>query len=237
MDEERRDSLRELEDHLNYRFKRVEWLDEAFTHKSFVHQTQAPEQRANEVLEYLGDAVLNLAVSHLLLRQFPEAKEGMLSMSRSHLVKRSSLAFFSKELCLDRYLLLGKSEILDGGAKKTSILANTYEALIGAIYMDSGFDQALTVIQNHLKPYLGPEIPFLLFEDYKSLLQKRVQKIQGLTPRYRVLTESGLQHEKQFQVSVRIGDEVKGTGWGKSKKLAEQEAARQALEGMNKCEE
>jgi len=233
MDEERLVSLKALEDRLNYQFNKIEWLDQAFTHKSFIHQTTTSRKDANEVLEFLGDAVLNLAVSHLLFREFPEAQEGMLSMWRSHLVKRSSLAFFSKELGLDQYLLLGKSEILDGGAEKTSILANAYEALIGAIYIDSGFDQTLAIIEKQLKPYLETENISLLGDDYKSLLQKHVQQTHGLTPQYRVLQESGPQHEKQFQASVMVGEEVKGVGWGRSKKLAEQEAARNALEGIN----
>jgi ribonuclease III len=232
MDEERLISLKELEDRLNYQFHKIEWLDQAFTHKSFIHQTTTSRKDANEVLEFIGDAVLNLAVSHLLFREFPGAQEGTLSMWRSHLVKRSSLAFFSRELGLDQYLLLGKSEILDGGVEKTSILANAYEALIGAIYIDSGFDQALTFIERQLRPYLESKSISLLDDDYKSLLQKHVQQTHGLTPQYRVLKESGPQHEKQFQASVMVGEEVKGVGWGKSKKLAEQEAARNALEGI-----
>jgi ribonuclease-3 len=205
------------------------WLDRALTHKSFIHQTNTSNKVSNEVLEYLGDAVLNLAVSHLLLKEFPDAQEGTLSMWRAHLVKRSSLAFFSKQLRLDQYLLFGKSEILDGGAKKTSILANTYEAVIGAIYMDSGFDQSLEIVRTHIEPYLGSDNFTVLSNDYKSLLQKLSQKTSGLTPQYHVLKESGPEHEKQFQASVMIGGEVKGTGWGRSKKQAEQEAARNAL--------
>lgn len=229
MDEERLASLKELEERLGYHFKNRAWLDQALTHKSFIYQTNASNRVSNEVLEYLGDAVLNLAVSHLLLKKFPEAQEGTLSMRRSHLVKRNSLAFFSKQFRLDRYLLFGKSEILDGGGKKTSILANAYEAVIGAIYMDSGYDQALETVRNHLEPYLGLDDFSYLSNDYKSLLQKFVQKEMGVTPRYQVLKETGPEHEKQFQASVKIGEEIKGTGWGRSKKQAEQEAARNAL--------
>jgi ribonuclease III len=229
MDDERLVFLKELEERLGYQFKEIAWLDRALTHKSFVHQTNTSNKVSNEVLEYLGDAVLNLAVSHLLLKEFPEAQEGTLSMWRAHLVKRSSLAFFSKQLRLDQYLLFGKSEILDGGAKKTSILANTYEAVIGAIYIDSGFDQALETVRSHLEPYLGSDNFTVLSNDYKSLLQKFSQKAIGLTPQYHVLQESGPEHEKQFQAPVIIGGEIKGTGWGRSKKQAEQEAARNAL--------
>jgi ribonuclease-3 len=233
MDEERMASLGEMEERLGYRFKDKVWLDQALTHKSFIYQTNASNRVSNEVLEYLGDAVLNLAVSHLLLKEFPEAQEGTLSMWRSHLVKRSSLAFFSKQLRLDQYLLFGKSEILDGGAKKASILANAYEAVIGAIYMDSGFDQALNIVRSHLEPYLGSENFSLHSNDYKSLLQKYAQKAFGLTPQYHVLKESGPEHDKQFQASVMIGEENRGTGWGRSKKTAEQEAAKNALKALN----
>ncbi len=229
MDEERLASLKCLEERLGYQFKNKTWLDQALTHKSFVHQTNGSKRISNEVLEYLGDAVLNLAVSHLLLMEFPEANEGVLSMRRSHLVKRSSLAFFSKQLRLDQYLLFGKSEILDGGGKKASILANAYEALIGAIYMDAGFDQALETVRSHLEPYLGLDDLSTLSSDYKSLLQQFVQREMGLTPRYHVLKESGPEHEKQFLASVMIGEEIKGMGWGRSKKQAQQEAARNAL--------
>jgi len=230
VDEERFTSLRELETRLGYQFNHIEWLDQAFTHKSFIHQTNTSVKESNEVLEFLGDAVLNLAVSHLLFKTFPEAHEGVLSIRRAHLVKRSSLAHLSKEIRLEDHLLLGKSELIDGGRKKSSILANTYEALIGAIYMDSGFDRTLEVLQHHLRPYLQAEIPSLLFNDYKSLLQEQAQQTQGGSPKYQVLQEEGPDHDKRFQASVSIGGEVKGIGWGKSKKEAEQEAAKSALE-------
>ena len=232
MEEERLASLKELEEHLGYRFNEIDWLDQALTHKSFIHQTTTSRKVSNEVLEFLGDAVLNLAVSHLLLQKFPEAQEGILSMMRAHLVKQSSLALLSKEIGLEGYLLLGKSELLNGGRGKSSILANTYEALIGAIYRDSGFDQVLGIIQNQIEPYLQSETSLILFNDYKSLLQKHTQQMQGLSPQYQVLEEFGPDHDKRFRASVVIDGEIKGTGWGKSKKLAEQEAAKNALEEM-----
>ena len=143
MDEERLTSLKKFEERLGHQFKEIKWLDQALTHKSFVYETNHPEKVSNEVLEFLGDSVLNLAVSHLLLKKFPEAQEGTLSMMRSQLVKRSSLASLSKDLQLEGYLLLGKSQQLNGGMEKSSILANTYEALIGAIFMDSGFNRGV----------------------------------------------------------------------------------------------
>jgi ribonuclease III len=234
VDEERLAILKALEDRLGYRFKEITWLDQALTHKSFVYETNHPEKGANEVLEFLGDAVLNLAVSYLLFLKSPDAQEGALSMMRSQLVKRSSLASLSKELQLEGYVLLGKSQKLNGGTQKSSILANTYEALVGAIFMDSGFNQALDIIKGHFKTYLQADTPSALFDDFKSLLQIYSQQFHGVSPQYRVMNESGPDHDKRFQASALIGDEVKGMGWGKSKKEAEQEAAKNALEEINK---
>jgi len=233
MDEKRLVSLNELEGRLGYQFNEIEWLDKALTHRSFINEKDSSEKQSNEILEFLGDAVLNLAVSRMLLQKFPEAREGALSMWRSHLVKQSSLAFLSRELRLEDHLLLGKGEILNGGKKKSSILANTYEALIGAIFMDSGFHQALEIIRDHFKPYLQTQTPSVLFNDYKSLLQIHSQQSQGPPPQYRVLKESGPDHDKRFQASVVINGKVKGIGWGKTKKEAEQEAAKKALEDIS----
>lgn len=238
MDEERRISLSELEKNLGCQFNEVGWLDQALTHKSFAHeqntgQVDLSKKAGNEVLEFLGDAVLNLAVSHLLLQRFPDAEEGALTKKRAHLVRRSSLAHLSKDLRLADHLLLGKGEQSTEGKGKSSILANAYEALIGAIYIDSGFDRTLEVVRQHLEPYLlNEETSPLVFNDYKSLLQEQIQRLHGVSPRYRVLMESGPDHDKRFQASVTVGEEVKGTGWGKSKKEAEQEAAKKALEGI-----
>ena len=232
MDEERLASLKELEGRVGHPFNEIVWLDHALTHKSYIHQTNTLKKVSNEVLEFLGDAVLNLAVGHLLIQKFPEAQEGILSRKRAHLVKQSSLASLSKELQLEGYILLGKGELQNGGKKKSSILANAYEALIGAIYMDSGFPQALEVISRHFESYLQPETDFPPFDDYKSMLQEYSQGTLGSSPQYRVLQESGPDHDKQFQASVVISSEVKGIGWGKSKKEAEQEAAKKALEGL-----
>ena len=242
MDEERMHSLRELEGRLGYRFNDVVFLDRALTHKSFVHQSNPPpldpsERAANEVLEFLGDAVLTLAVTHLLTLTFPDAHEGILSLKRSHLVRRTTLAYLSRELQLEEHLLLGKGELLSGGRKKTSILANTYEALIGAIYMDSGFHPAMDVVQRHLAPYLQSETTGLNVDDHKSLLQEHAQRIHKQSPRYHVLHESGPDHDKRFQASAIIAGQVKGTGWGRSKKEAEQEAAKKALEELHVSED
>jgi ribonuclease III len=232
MDEERLATLKELEERLGYRFKEIKWLDQALTHKSYIYETDHPGKVANEVLEFLGDSVLNLAISYLLLKKFPDAHEGTLSMMRSQFVKRSSLASLFKELQFEGYLLLGKSQPLTGAIEKTSILANAYEALIGAIFMDSGFNRASEIIQEHFEPQLQTQTPSTLFNDFKSLLQIHSQQSYKQSPQYRVLNESGPDHDKWFQASVTIGGEVKGIGWGKSKKDAEQDAAKNALQEL-----
>ena len=187
----------------------------------------------NEVLEFLGDAVLGLAVTHLLFHKLPEANEGVLSQRRAHLVKRTSLASLSRRLQLEHHLLLGKGELLNGGKKKTSILANTYEALIGAIYLDSGYEGVLEVIQRHFARHLRSEMTSHSFDDYKSYLQEQTQQTHGVSPKYEVFHESGPDHDKRFQASVIVEGAVRGIGWGKSKKEAEQEAAKKALETIS----
>jgi threonylcarbamoyladenosine tRNA methylthiotransferase MtaB len=231
MDDERLTSLKKLEERLGYQFKEIEWLDQARTHKSFVYETNRSGKTANEVLEFLGDSVLGLGISYLLLKRFPEAQEGPLSMMRSQLVKKSSLAALSKELQIEGHLYLGKSQQANG-AMESSILANAYEALIGAIFMDGGFDRALETIQRHFEPYLEMKTS-VLSDDFKSLLQIYSQQTHGVSPRYRVVNESGPDHDKWFQASVSIKGEVKGSGRGKNKKEAEQDAARNALEELN----
>jgi ribonuclease-3 len=232
VDEERLATLKELEERLGYRFIEIQWLDQAFTHKSYIYETDHPGKVGYEVLEFLGDSVLNLAISYLLFKKFPDAHEGTLSVMRSQFVKRSSLASLFKELQFEGYLLLGKSQPLTGAIKKTSILANAYEALIGAIFMDSGFNRALEIIQEHFEPHLQTQTPSALFNDFKSLLQIHSQQSYKQSPQYRVLNESGPDHDKWFQASVTIGGEVKGLGWGKSKKEAEQDAAKNALQEL-----
>ena len=231
-------SLYELERRLGTRFKKISWLDRALTHKSFTDQSPStqgdlPARTANEVLEFLGDAVLTLAISDLLIRSYPEAHEGTLSQWRAQLVRRSSLALLANELELEQFLLLGKGEIKDGGSQKSSILANTYEALIGAVYLDSGFDRALEIVESHFEAYLRPEMLPFHVGDYKSLFQEHTQRTHGLSPTYQVLNESGPDHDKRFQASVTVGEHVMGVGRGKTKKEAEQEAARKALRTPN----
>jgi ribonuclease-3 len=227
MDKERADSLKELEHRLGYQFREMEWLEKALTHCSFANEAPCPRV-PNEVLEFLGDSVLNLVIGHLLLQRFPDAREGSLSKQRSQLVKRGSLALLARTLHLQDYLLLGKGELMNGGRMKSSILANAYEALVGAIYMDSGFENAMEILKTHFEPHIQSRI-----DDYKSLLQEETQRIHGHSPEYHLITESGPDHDKRFQASVTVQGEVGGVGWGTSKKEAEQEAAKAALIGLS----
>lgn len=234
MDERRQKDLKGLEEQLGYSFKDIRLLERALTHRSYLNESPLFPNESNEVLEFLGDAVLNLAIGQLLYLKSPDPHEGLLSKQRASLVKRSTLVQVSKPLHLEEYLLLGKGERLNGGVKKSSILSNAYEALIGAIFMDAGFDQTLEIIRSHFKPYLQRETLLPLFDDFKSLLQEYTQKAYGLSPRYQVLREIGPDHEKRFQASVIIGGKVEGVGWGESKKAAEQEAAKNALHKIKK---
>lgn len=218
---------------IGYRFKRVHLLDEAMTHKSFVNENRAKDQRQNERLEFLGDAVLSLIISEHLAAGLPECTEGALSKLKARLVSESSLAKSAKRLGLGSLLRLGKGEELSKGREKHSLLADALEALIAAIYVDGGleasreftlriFDQELQAIQQ-----LSGESSS---EDYKTHLQELCQKRYDTLPRYVTVRESGPDHRKTFEVELMIRGEVRGTGRGLSKKEAEQMAAKQALE-------
>lgn len=233
IDERRLTQLKELEESLGYRFSQIKWLHQALIHKSYVYETNALEKINNEVLEFLGDAVLNLAVGYLLFERFPGVQEGTLSMMRSSLVKKSSLASLSEELQLDRYILLGKSRKIDEGKGKTSLLANTYEALIGAIFIDSGFDQVSEIIRQHFEPHLCNENMTEKIINPKSLLQIYAQQTYRKSPQYLVSHESKEERDKCFKAYVSIEGKVRGSGWGRSKKEAEQEAAKEALKNLN----
>lgn len=218
---------------IGYRFKRTHLLDEAMTHKSFVNENRAKDQRQNERLEFLGDAVLSLIISEHLAAGLPECTEGALSKLKARLVSESSLAKSAKRLGLGSLLRLGKGEELSKGREKHSLLADALEALIAAIYVDGGleasreftlriFDQELQAIQQ-LNGESGSE-------DYKTHLQELCQKRYDTLPRYVTVRESGPDHRKTFEVELVIRGEVRGIGRGLSKKEAEQMAAKQALE-------
>ena len=213
-----------LEAGLGHRFQRPEHLHVAVTHRSF-----SPEVPNNETLEFLGDAVLALAMADLLMRRFPAAREGDLSKLRAGLVNAETLAQKARALELGRWLRLGKGEEKSGGREKESILAAVYEALLGAVYLDAGYEAARRLVETHFAADLTSEAAAGL-RDYKTRLQELTQRLFRATPVYQLVEETGPDHAKRFVSQLSIAGQPYGRGVGHSKKTAEQAAAMEALE-------
>jgi ribonuclease-3 len=220
---------KQLETALGYHFDDPDRLTNALCHSSFVNEQSRSSLASYERLEFLGDAVLNLAISHLLMQQHPYLAEGELSRNRALLVNETHLAAIAREIGIGPYLLLGKGEELTDGREKNSILADAMEAIIAAIYLDGGFDAAFTFVANRFRERLRNPDRSRYETDYKSRLQERVQSIYHEVPRYRVIGSSGPDHDKTFRVQMRVAG-ITAEGDGKSKKIAEQEAARAGME-------
>ncbi len=214
---------------IQYTFQKKEFLHEALRHSSFVNEQPRKKIRDNERFEFLGDAVLNLVVGDLLMQYHPSLNEGDLSRIRANLVNETALAAISRSIDLGAYLLLGKGEIQTNGRDKNSILADALEALIAAIYLDGGFDNAYLFIKSRFSHLIKsvPNAEEVL--DYKSKLQELVQVSHREVPRYTVIGENGPDHDKTFRVEMKVNG-IKAQGKGKSKKLAEQDAAKSGLE-------
>ncbi|MFN8543454.1 MAG: ribonuclease III [Candidatus Binatia bacterium] len=212
-----------LEAGLGYRFRRPEYLAEALTHRSVGGDTPN-----NEKLEFLGDAVLALAVSDLLMTRFPDAREGDLSKMRAALVNAEVLAGKARRLGLGSWLELGRGEKKSGGRDKESILASGYEALLGAIYLDAGYEPARAVVVEQFAADVTNEAAAGL-RDYKTRLQEMTQRLFKETPVYTLVEETGPDHAKQFVAELTIAGRVYARGEGRSKKTAEQAAAMEAL--------
>ena len=225
------DRRKELEARLNYSFSNRNHLQTALRHSSFVNEHPETGLEDNERYEFLGDAVLNLIISHLLMERYPRLSEGDLSRTRSHLVNEIQLSEIAKEINLGAVIELGKGEIQTNGQKKKSILADAFEALTAAVYLDSGFDQTFQMIANLFDPLLDQmEMPEE-FRDFKSRLQEIVQTKLKETPVYSVIEEFGPDHDKTFKIELSVGG-TRTHGTGKSKKSAEQAAARKALDRL-----
>jgi ribonuclease-3 len=220
------DSLAPL---LDYAFKDHELVLQAFRHPSYVYEREDPGISDNQRLEFLGDAVINLAISHLLMESFPEMREGDLSKHRAFLVSESGLYRIARMLELGDYLLLGRGEEMTKGREKPSILSDALEALIGAIYLDGGFLSATSVIIRLFKPLVDEIDGGTLSGDFKTELQELSQEVFQTTPDYRLVKDTGPDHDKTFYVEVSIKGGLLGKGEGKSKKEAEQNAAKEAL--------
>lgn len=220
-----------LEKSLAYRFKNPHLLEEALRHRSFVNEHPQTEGRDNERFEFLGDAVLNLVVSHVLMQTFPDMTEGDLSRTRAHLVNETYLAQVARALQLGPCIQLGRGEALTGGHDKPSLLSDALEAVLAAIYLDGGFQAVFDVIGNRLDfPFETVGTPAEI-TDYKSRLQEYAQNRGESVPLYRVVNESGPDHDKTFTVEMTL-TELKTIGTGRNKRAAEQLAAREALKHL-----
>ena len=221
-------SLVPLQNALGYCFKDISLLKQALTHRSFVNEHLGSDLTHNERLEFLGDAVLNLTLSDLLLNKYPNLPEGSLSKIRAGQVNEKKLADLSLQLGLGAFLLIGKGEEMTGGREKPSILADTLEALLGALYLDGGFNSALIFVDRLFRSELGDDND-LSTQDFKTLLQEYCQGKIKKVPVYTVFREEGPDHKKVFFVEVKIQDQVVSKGQGGTKKEAQQRAAEQAL--------
>ena len=223
--------LSELEKSINYRFKDKGLLKEALTHRSYLNENPSWGFSNNERLEFLGDAVLELASTEELFHRFPKENEGQLTSYRSALVNYQMLSEIARFLELGKFILLSRGEAKDTGRARDVILANAFEALIGAIYLDSDYSSAKKFVNEKVvTARLEEVLKKGLYKDAKSLLQEKAQSEFKITPFYKVLSETGPDHAKLFEVGVYFGDKLMGTGSGLSKQDAELEAAKKALE-------
>jgi len=219
----------ELSKKVGYTFKRSELLHQALRHASYVNEQENENLEDNERLEFLGDAVLDLAISHLLMERFKDAEEGTLSKYRALVVDELGLYRVALKLQLGNYLLLGKGEEQSNGREKPSILADTVEALLGAIYLDAGFNKTMKVIVGLFSSLLDRVETQEMVHDFKSLLQEYTQENCKTLPKYRLVRENGPAHDKTFTVVLTINGKTLGQAEGKSKKEAEQKVAREAF--------
>lgn len=210
-------------------FKDKGLLKQAFTHRSYINENPKSGLSHNERLEFLGDAVLELSVTDYLFKKYPEENEGELTSYRAALVNATTLSKAAMELDMDEFLLLSKGEAKDKGKARQYILANTIEAMIGAIYLDKGYDAADKFIAKNLFHHIEEIVEKRLWQDAKSYFQEMAQEHEGVTPSYKVLKETGPDHDKIFTIGVFLGNELVSKGEGSSKQEAEQEAAREGL--------
>lgn len=231
-DKDRGEELAGLQKSLGYEFKEIKLLNKALTHKSYVNETEE-SLKHNERFEFLGDSVLDLIVADYMIRAYSDHKEGALSKIRAAVVNESCLAKLARRLNLGNFLLLGRGEEMSGGRNKASLLANAFEAVAGAIYFDGGLEAAAKALLPGLKADIDKFAEARVSRDYKSDLQECTQNKMSCIPSYKVIREIGPDHEKQFEIAVSVKGVKKGTGIGRSKKEAEQAAAKMALEDFH----
>ena len=234
MQEKRKQLLLNFCSSLGIQMQDLKLLDMALTHTSFAHEAkQQPKPRHNERIEFLGDSVLSVIVSTYMYENFPALAEGQLTKLRAHLVCEASLYEYAQKIHLGDLLLLGKGEELSGGRERASILADAFESVLGAIYLDQGFD----VAQNYLLHMMQPEIDYIcrngIYNDYKTRLQEFLQRDGDVEISYQLLGSSGPEHNRIFLSEVVVEGKVIGEGQGRTKKDSEQHAAEQALKKLN----
>jgi len=227
------DGLQELQERIGYQFRDLRLLQLSLVHSSFAFE-RLDDGRHNETQEFLGDAVLDLTVGFILFTRFPEMREGKLTRIRSALVNENGLADRARELDLGRYLLLGKGENASHGRDKPSILSCAFEALIGAIFLDGGYDQALAFVRRFFEPHIDRHQDQLVSADAKSALQELLQERFNEGPEYTLVGEEGPAHARVFAITVSFQGELLGSGQASNKKEAEQQAARVALERLRR---
>lgn len=232
LDVERLKQLRELSLKFGYAFKNPGLLNKALTHKSYANENQALTFKDNERFEFLGDSVIDLVVSRYLIHRRRDMAEGDLSKIRAQVVNEQSLACFARKIGLGEYLLLGKGEEASGGRDKNSILANAFEAVFAAFFLDSSFNETYEIFLSKFKAAIDEITTQRLITDYKGQLQKYCQAHILSNPQYRLINESGPDHEKMFHIQVFILGEPYGVGIGRTKKEAEQSAARESYERL-----
>ncbi|MBQ1186993.1 MAG: ribonuclease III [Clostridia bacterium] len=219
--------MNKFEEIINYKFNNIKLLENALTHSSYANEVHSV-QGSNERLEFLGDSVLSIIVSEHLYKNFKKLPEGELTKLRASLVCEKTLCMFSKQINVGDFLLLGKGEANNNGNQRPSILADAFEAILAAIYIDGGIEAA----KKHVLRFIIPELEngeYELFNDYKTALQEVIQRNPEERLTYVLIDETGPDHDKRFTVEVHLNSNVIGTGIGKSKKQAEQAAAHQAL--------
>jgi len=233
MDKEWIRGLEDLSEMLGYTFSDTALLDLALTHGSYANENPDLVREDNERLEFLGDAVLQLCISDMLMERFPGYTEGQLSKARAFMVNEPSLAGLARKYRIGEFMLLGRGEENSEGRNKDSILGDAFESLIGAIYLDGGYEAAAGFIRRAFRSPVDEWAQKPVYRDYKSLLQEASQVRFREIPRYRIVNASGPDHDKTFEIEASIGDSIATTGTGKNKKEAEQDAARKALEKLD----
>lgn len=224
--------LQELQNRINYKFSNIELLKKALIHRSFGNENFEFKNINNEKLELLGDAVLDLIVTEYLYKNFENANEGDLAKLKSMIVSEPVLADISSEIGLGNYLMLSKGEKLTGGRERDSILGDSFEALLGAVYLDSNIDIVKKFGLNYLAHRINNINENEALIDYKTILQEYSQRIYKKIPVYKVIKEIGPDHKKSFEMSVSIDEDILGRGIGKNKKTAEQLCAKEACKKL-----